>query len=243
MPLAAFLFPFLCLLMAFIIDYAFMGLVKAEAQRCADAGALAGAGALHVNNQLELTKIGVGPTYTGEGHDTARQFVDLHLENVRTGDYTTEPNTWNAEDGDVVVGRFIDGVVVPDETTPNAVQVTIHLRDSHTNGSAGLFFPGFNGLFEVSQTAIAQVDYPTLLPFTMSEEKWATLVGGGDGDNFGDDGIPEVFIFPGAWNGVGMPLGNFGAIQIGPDGSAATLMEQIEKGPTADDMAYHGNQI
>jgi len=242
-PLAAILMSFMCLLMAFVIDHAYMGLVKAEAQRCADSGALAGAGALHVNNALELTKIGIGVTYTGEGHDTARQFVDLHVNNVRPGDYTTDPNSWNTEGGDIIVGRFQDGVMTPDDVQPNAVQVTIHIRRDHTNGSAGLFFPNLNGIFETSQTAIARVDYPTLLPFTTSEDKWNTLASGGDGDNFGDDGIPEVFIFPGAWNGVGMPPGNFGAIQIGANSSAATLMRQIDKGPSANDMAFHGNQI
>jgi hypothetical protein len=41
-----------------------------------------------------------------------------------------------------------------------------------------------------------------------------------------------------------MPPGNFGLINVGPNGSELTnLRRQIDMGPTEEDMSYHGGSL
>ncbi|HYW78843.1 MAG TPA: hypothetical protein VE890_04665, partial [Thermoguttaceae bacterium] len=56
----------------------------------------------------------------------------------------------------------------------------------------------------------------------------------------GGDGIPEVVMFPGPWNGEGLPPGNFGVLDIGPSGGVMeTLRRQVDAGPSVEDMESH----
>ena len=100
---------------------------------------------------------------------------------------------------------------------------------------------------------MATVEYPSLLPFAISEPKWDALVAGGDGDNYyyssggvtsGSDGIAEIQVFPqNNWNGNGLPPGHYRSLQIGPQSGDAVLRRQIDMGPSSSDFAYHGGPI
>lgn len=241
--LAAIILPLIIALLALCIDLAYIGLVKAEAQRVADSAALAGCGAMFASHDGELTRYSLGAPHTGLGYVTALRFVTLHTENVRPGDYVVEPNTFNFAAGDIVLGRFAFGLFTATDFAQNAVQVRIPLLDSHANGSLTLFYPAKHLPFETVVTATAQIDYPTLLPFAVSEDLWNL---GGSTNNYplsDPDDIPELIVYPGAWNGVGTPPGNFGAIQLGSEASATTLIRQIEFGPTPTDLAWHNNAL
>lgn len=240
---AAITLPLIVAILAFCVDLAYIGLVKAEAQRVADSAALAGCGAMFASHDGELSRYSLGAPHTGLAYLTAKRFVDLHDENVRPGDYVVEPNDFNFETGDIVVGRFAFGLFTATDSAQNAVRVRIRLFDTHENGSLVLFFPGLHSTFTTTISATAQIDYPTLLPFAASEEIW-TIGGTADVYPLGEpDGIPEIIVYPGAWNGEGMPPGNFGAIQLGPTASATTLIRQIESGPSPTDLAWHNNEL
>ena len=231
-PLAAIMLPVMIAIMAFVVDYSYMCLVKAEAQRCADAAALAGAGSIYVNHNKETTVFSMGDQQSYDAHDIARTFVELQTD-CRPEGYTTEPNFGNVLGGDVVLGRIEDGELVPHDQ-PNAVRVTVVLRDTNANGSVSLFYPELSGRLETELTATAVIDYPTLLPFAIYKGKW-------DADR--DNDKPTTKVFPGTWNGEGLPPGNFGALQIGTVGSAEVLMRQVDRGPTSADLSWHGNSI
>jgi hypothetical protein len=95
------------------------------------------------------------------------------------------------------------------------------------------------------------------LPFGISETKWDSLAAGGDGDGFsyrrgdGDfgitaasDGIPEIVIFPGNWDGELMPPGNFGLLFIGNHtGGPSVILPQIDRGVSASDLDFHGGVL
>ncbi len=106
-------------------------------------------------------------------------------------------------------------------------------------------------------TATATVWYPALLPFATSQSNWDSLATGGWGDYFAhdpnalsfgvtpeSDGIPEIVMYPGGWDGESMPPGNFGIIQVGPSGDELTnLRRQIDRGPSLSDINYHGGSL
>jgi hypothetical protein len=95
------------------------------------------------------------------------------------------------------------------------------------------------------------------LPFATSQSNWDSLATGGWGDYFAhdpgaisfgvtpqDDGIPEIVMFPGGWDGQGMPPGNFGIIEVGPSGEVLTnLRRQIDRGPSLADINFHGGSL
>ena len=99
--------------------------------------------------------------------------------------------------------------------------------------------------------------YPSVLPFATSVDNWERLVRGETADTLarepgqgsfgitsGQDGIPELEMFPGPWDNGDLPPGNFGVLQIGPQGEVLeVLRRQIDMGPTQDDMAPHGGAL
>ncbi len=260
--LSLFLMIAMCGLVAFAVDIGYLCQVRTELQRSADAAALAGAAALYQpGGSLES-----GYYYLSPDPDAARlesrQFVRLNPTKARTID--VDLNLLNEAEGDVVVGRLHSpsNHLEPLDTTfdpPNTVQVTIPLSASHQNGSVALFFARLLNVpaAETRASAAATVMYPALLPFATSEANWKRLSENGDGDQYayqpgtgsfgvaqGEDGRPEIRMYPGTWDGVGLPPGNFGLIQVGWDGDTLeTVRRQIDMGPSVEDMDRHGGRL
>jgi hypothetical protein len=106
-------------------------------------------------------------------------------------------------------------------------------------------------------SAAATTWYPSLLPFATSVDNWENAASGGGEDNYayrpgqgsfgvvdGSDGLPDVVMFPGPWETGDLPPGNFGLIQIGPDGGVLdTIRRQIDMGPSVADMESHGGEL
>ena len=249
----------------FAIDVGYLNLVRAELQRAADAGALAGAAGMNPEiNSLESF------SFTVADPDAARPVAQLYVKYNEAGPYDgvssgstfllIDLNLANDPAGNIVLGRFN---VPSDLSEPftvtmvgaNSVQVCATLAEGHANDPLSMFFAGVLGFptANVGVTATATVEYATLLPFTTSEEKWNTLATGGDGDNFhyspgnvtsGGDSVPEIVIFPNfQWDGVDMPPGNFGALRIGLKSGTTVVSYQIDSGPTQADLAYHGGTL
>lgn len=258
----------MCGFVAFAIDVGYMGLARTQLQAAADAGALAGAQVLFPT--LEDIE---SPTYTlAPDFDAARAesqtFVryngagEHHAQFSGGGGLHVDSNGSNSAEGDIVFGHLYNPLADPTEPlqvsmeNPNTVMVRIPMRASHQNGALALFFAPVLGIAtaDAEAFAMATVQYPTVLPITTSEEKWQTVEngGGGDGDDFsaqngqvssGGDGVPEIRIFPGRWDGVEMPPGNFGTIDIGPSQGTAVLRRQIDLGPSVSDLAVHGGSL
>ncbi len=260
MPLAAILAVPLIGCLAFAVDMGYITLVRTQLQAAADAGALAGVGAMLPDPPTLEAMTYFGPDDTA-ARTSAQQFVQSNVGGGRS--LTVDLNAANAIAGDIVLGR-LNNPSDPADTldassgSPNSVQVRIPLSASHANGALSLFFAPVLGIGEIdaSATATATVEFPTLLPFATSLPKWDSLATGGDGDiynyNNGDvllgaDGIPEISIFPengGGWNdSQGLPPGNFGMVQIGPQQGTGVLRRQIDQGPSAVDMNYHGGSL
>jgi hypothetical protein len=259
---AVFLMVSLMAILALAVDLGYLATVSAEAQRTADAGALAGAAALyHLGADLESAAYYLSPNPT-QARQEARRFV----RNNRTGGRSVDIglNTENYPSGDIVIGRLNrpadhTDVFETSSDTPNTVQVRVPLLRDHSNGPAALFFGRIFGLasVDVSASATATVWYPAALPFATSVENWESLADGGAGDNFayqpgqgdfgvvpGFDGVAEIVMFPGPWSEDDLPPGNFGVIQIGPDGLVLdTLRRQIDMGPSVTDLSYHDGVV
>ena len=264
--LSAFLMVIMCCFVAFAVDLGYLYTVRTEIQAAADSASLAAAGAMYDAPTALETNTYSSPPDPYEVRDVAAEYVRINGAAGYNTDGTTpylqvERNNANNIDGDIVVGQLYDpsdqsSSLIPTETTPNSVLVRIHMQDGQANEPVSLFFAPIMQIFDadVSAEAIATVDYPTLLPFATSIDKWNSLNTGGDGDNLdyepgnittGSDGIPEIQIFPqNNWNGNGMPPGNFGALDIGSSASGTNdLRRQIDLGPSGSDMAYHGGSL
>ncbi len=248
-------------MLAFAVDSGYLMTVKTELKRSSDAAALAGAARLYeqANIQTEITTYtrDVVPSWPDEARTVARRYVDYNRAAGRALEVT---------DGDIVIGHRIfdaDDVNYPIEPTldaPDSVLVRIPLNDSHLNGSVNLFFAQALGIAQadVLATSMASVKWPGgLLPFGISADKWNSLGAGGDGDSFGysrgtgtdgvdeyGDGTSEISIFPGSWNGQGMPPGNFGLLFIGSQaGGPSVIRPQIDDGVSAADLDHHGGSL
>jgi len=249
-------------LLAFAVDLGYVYTVRTQLQRTADAGALAGASALYApTSDLETYAYYLPPDPAAARAD-GRRFVQQNPAGAKPLDVYT--NEANVATGDIVLGRLYNPTILsePLDTAtgmPNSVRVRIPLFHDHLNGSAPLFFARSLGLadFEMSATATATIWYPALLPFATSVAHWESVLAGGGPDTFayqrgegdfgivpGSDGVPEVVMFPGPWNGTGLPPGNFGIVQVGPGGDVLeALRRQIDMGPDNVDMDYHGGKI
>jgi len=252
----------LCAGLAFAVDVGYLCMARTELQRSADAAALAGAAAMYQpEGELENAWYSLSPE-PGLARAEARRFVQANPAVGRPIDVSL--NHANVSDGDIVLGRL---TYPPDHSEPldrafdppNTVRVTIPLSETHDNGSIGLFFARVMGINSADSkaTATATVWYPSLLPFTTSLSNWSQLAQGGSGDQFayqpgegslgvvsGSDGIPEIVMFPGPWNGEGLPPGNFGVLDIGPSESTMeTLRRQVDAGPSVDDMESHSGGL
>lgn len=249
-------------ILALAVDYGYLCSVRAQLQRTADAAALAGASALYEpEGSLESGWYYLAPDPV-QARLEARRFVRVNPAAARSVDVRL--NETNTPGGDIVVGRLFHppNLQEPLNLTfdpPNTVQVRVPLTADHGNGPVGLFFARVMGrdTADVHATATATIWYPALMPFATSVENWQSLGQGGAGDQYayrpgrgsfgvepGSDGVREIVMFPGPWDGNGMPPGNFGLIQVGPEGGVLeAVRRQIDMGPGVNDMAFHGGKL
>jgi Flp pilus assembly protein TadG len=253
---------FLFAMVAFAVDVGYLVLVRTQAQRTADAAALAGAASLYEPIASLENYAYYLPPDPDTARTEARRFVRHNLTAGKTVD--VDLNVWNEPSGDILVGRLYNAV---DQTepmdfffpNPNTVQVSVRLTQNHKNGPVTLFFArplGFSTA-ESGADATAMIWYPSVLPFATSVDNWERLLRGETADSLarepgqgsfgitsGQDGIPELEMFPGPWDNGDLPPGNFGVLQIGSQGEVLEILRrQIDMGPTEDDLAYHGGGL
>ncbi|MFW6125392.1 MAG: pilus assembly protein TadG-related protein [Pirellulales bacterium] len=252
LPLVVLLLIPTCGMVALAVDLGFAYATRTQLQAAADSGALAGAAVLYPQPDSLQQVVYTLPADVDTARSEARTFVRYHSAAGRGLDVTGS---------DVEVGRLYTPTNISEPLAvgadpPNTVKVTVPMRDGHPNGPVGLFFARVLGFqtTEVGATAMATVWYPALLPFATSVDNWESLGADDDfaynpgepgfGVSTGSDGISELRMFPGPWNGQDMPPGNFGVIEIGPGGSTMTnVRRQIDAGPSLADLDFHGGSI
>jgi len=273
MPLVAVICPVLLAFAALSVDIGALYDAKAELQRCADAAALAGAGAL-IDERRIRNNGGMDLEIDLAARDAAYDYV---TRNHVLGDSPTVSfNVLNRDSGDVVLGTLSDlnnyheplSTVNPD--TYNSVRVRVR-RDTQRNGPISLFFARIMGLYTVDVAAEATATFEDgvtgfkvtpntsnadLIPFALSLDVWNALIAGtsavgdqyafdpGTGEvDFGSDGLLEINFFPGA-GPTQLPPGNFGTIDIGAHSNATSdIVRQLLEGVNADDLAHHGGEL
>jgi hypothetical protein len=246
---------------------------KAELQRCADAAALAGAGAL-IDERRIRNNGGMDLEIDRAARYAAYEYVTRN--NVLGDSPTVSFNVLNRDGGDIVLGTLSNlsnyqeplSTVNPDSY--NSVRVRVR-RDKERNGPIGLFFARIMGLYTADVAAEATATFEDgvtgfkvtpntsnadLMPFALSVDVWKSLLAGTSavGDQyafdpatgeveFGSDGVLEINFYPGA-GPTQLPPGNFGTVDIGgSDNSTADICRQLLEGVNADDLAYHGGEL
>lgn len=258
---------------ALAVDMGVFYNTRVEAQRSADAAALAGAWTLLSDERVKGPG-GVESVMYDSRH-TANELAGLNHVFKRSPQM--DLNLANNPDGDIVLGRLINlqdrseqlATGVPGDEY-NAVSVLVRLDDVR-NGPVPFFFGQIFGLRNknISARAVAAAQNnitgfrvtPTsgnanLMPFTIHIDAWNGLLAGTltSGDDFrydpetgealpGPDGINELNMYPGAGTSQ-LPPGNFGTVNIGDqNNSTADLRRQILEGISAEDLAYHGGEL
>jgi Putative Tad-like Flp pilus-assembly len=260
LPLFAVVLPVLLIACAVVDELVRLRHVKGELQAVADAGSLGGAAQLRItSSDLETTTYSL----SGEGSSKARSTVQAvaakntvaHLS-PKSKNIAVLTNELNAPDGDIVLGKFDPAGFQGSTGVCNAVKVTVRFRSGHPNGQLPLLFGSIlsQSFTELSASAIAGVERPTLLPFLVYQPQWDFLMAGNGLDHFsvdpltsavtsGSDGIMETTVFPNDWDGLDMPPGNFGWFQLGPFSETTTIIRQLDAGPNETDMDYFGGQL
>lgn len=251
---------------ALSIDMSVLYRVRSEAQRSADAGALAGAWKLVTNDRLIEANI---PTVL----DGARQMSSSMAGNNLV--YDGQPQV--SQTDDILLGRLnnpsnrteqLNTAVTP--AMVNSVSVLVR-RDQDRNGAVPLYFAQLFGFYQknVSARAVATAENnivgfragtrtgkAELLPFAVHLDAWNNLLSrvSTAGDNYsynpvdqtvsaGSDGIYELNMYPGS-GGTQLPPGNFGTVDIGnPNNSTSDISRQIREGVNAEDLAYFGGEL
>jgi hypothetical protein len=273
MPLVAVICPALLAFAALSVDIGALYDAKAELQRCADAAALAGAGAL-IDERRIRNNGGMDLEIDRAARYAAYDYV---TRNHVLGDSpTVDFNVLNRDGGDIVLGTLSDlgnyheslSTVNPDSY--NSVRVRVR-RDKERNGPIGLFFARIMGLYAADVGAEATATFEDgvtgfkvtpntsnadLMPFALSLDVWRALMAGmsavgdqyafdpGTGDvDSGSDGLLEINFYPGA-GPTQLPPGNFGTVDIGGNNNATSdIVRQLLEGVNADDLAHHGGEL
>jgi Flp pilus assembly protein TadG len=258
--LAAFLLVVMLALMALAIDVGHMCLVRTQAQRAADASALAAAWELIGEERLR-----------GQFDDadaSARRVAAEYAARNRLGAQTAHLVT----DEDVQIGRlnnFADHsekMSYGDPRRSNALTVNVLATAARGRQTRHFFAPIFgHDYFDTRATATAafgnrisgfrtseQNPLTTLLPFTLKVTDWKAHLNGTasatdvwsydpvDGSVApGGDGIPELMLYP-----IDSTSGNWGTVDIGNDNnSTADLERQIRHGVSDADLARFGGAL
>jgi len=273
MPLVAVICPALLAFAALSVDIGALYDAKAELQRCADAAALAGAGAL-IDERRIRNDGGMDLEIDRAARYAAYEYVTRN--NVLGDSPTVDFNVLNRDGGDIVLGTLNDlsnynetlSTINPDDY--NSVRVRVR-RDTERNGPIGLFFARIMGVYTADVGAEATATFEDgvtgfrvtpntsnadLMPFALHVSVWNALMAGMSpiGDQYafdpdtgevdsGSDGLLEINFYPGA--GVTqLPPGNFGTVDIGASNNAtSTIVRQLLEGVNADDLAHHGGEL
>lgn len=270
--LSAFMMVIMVILLAFAIDVGYIANVRTEAQRCADAAALAAAWDMIGDDRLS-------GDYTVVYTRARQKAVDFASRNKvgTTKNPTLKHNLFNGDsNGDILLGRLDNSaqgnLSLVDPTEYNAVQVRVRCT-ADRNQQSPLFFGQIVGRkffnMEATATAVftdsirgfrASENGPesSLLPFALKREDWVSQVLDGAGsDNWSCkdgsvtaeyDGIPELRLYPmkkkDEIDDGNTGAGNWGTIDIGGgDNSTADLVRQIERGPNADDLEHYDGKF
>lgn len=257
--LSAFMMVGMIALLALSLDLGIVVTAKTEAQRSADAAAIAGAWELI--DPSAPTGFSNSALAAQNARDKASEFAALNTI-LRDGP--------NLDDECIEVG-YIANLLDPNSpfvqntsNTPNAVRVFVRRTDSQ-NGRVPLFFGralGTTGAnVQVAATAglIAEIRGfkipPTgsgtlgILPFALDETTWNALLAGSGSDNWnwngdevvaGSDGVLECNLYP---QGTGSP-GNRGTVDFGgSNNSTNDIARQIVDGLNQSDLDAMGGQI
>jgi Putative Flp pilus-assembly TadE/G-like len=249
-PLIAILMIPMLSMVAFMVDYGYLGVVKSDLQRSADAAVLAGV--------MDLI-----PDENGvQNFDRARQ-IAVEYANLNMGfEPQTDPSTGDLSyqfkvlPGDIVTGKYdpssINGRGPLSLDTSSLVlhdtmQITLR-RDNSANSPVTLFFAQLFGVKDqsLSVTSAAVLRKPTsmraggdILPFALPLEFWNQLELGEElsiyNDNKIEDGYGnQVTVLDATGNRV---PGNWGTVDIGPENnSTKALGEQILYGLKQSDI-------
>lgn len=255
---------------AIAIDMGVFYNTRIEAQRSADAGALAGAWQLLGDERVKGTT--AVSTLATKARQSASQMAGKNY--VFKQDPVVDYNTQNSSGGDIVLGRLLRpedrGEALATSVSVdeyNAISVLVR-RDNVRNGPIPFFFGQIFGLRakDMSAKAVAaaqnriagyrvtpQSGNAQLLPFALQVNCYEALKTGSE-DNYtydpvtktvspGPDGIYELNLYPGAGTGQLTP-GNFGTVDIGsPNNSTADITRQIRYGVNQADLAYLGGEL
>jgi Flp pilus assembly protein TadG len=268
--LAAFLMVFMLLFCAFAVDVGYLCVARTQAQRSADAAAMA------------ATLVLVNEEYaSGENveqiHYTARAAAANYVFANPVGgvQVTADENYSNAADGDIVFGRIGDPADPGDFATSNGSRynaVTVRVRrDENHGGRARLLFASILGTRDAEVYAEATAMFRdsiqgfrvishgqncSVMPLAVTLSTWEDWLDGAGDDDWaydpdlktvaaGEDGVREFTLFAdGNDDGTAIVAGNFGTVDIGDsNNSAADLSRQIRDGPNADDLAAYGGVL
>ncbi len=258
---------------ALAVDVGMLYSTKAELQRAADATALAGAWDLVLDERRLQGNDGVSQAVIDSRTRAVQIAsnnsvlnrglqVDRNDGNAVHGDllygWLAEPANHSMDLQPVIDTRTnaIRAMARRDETRNGPVplmlarifgQTTSHL----SAGAVAAYEGGVVGYRVTENTPNAE-----LLPFALRIDSCNDLISGAVtiGDNYaydpvtgkvtpGQDGIPEINLFPGAGSGQ-LPPGNFGTVNIGTDNNSTnTLRRQILHGISAEDLAFHGGEL
>lgn len=215
---------------ALAIDMGMLYATRAEMQRTADAGALAGAWGL-LGDERFIS--GGMSTLVARSRQSASSLAGAN--EVFGSSPVVDNNACNAADGDILIGQIVNP---SDQSSPllsavdaslyNSVQVKVR-RDEVRNGSIPLYFAQVFGVTstDMSATATATADdaitgfkitersgNAQLLPFAVHVSVWQNLLDRTQttGDNYsydpdtgavstGSDGVYELNMYPGGGNG------------------------------------------
>ncbi len=232
------------------IDMGHLYVARAELQRAADAGALAGAQALGLSCE--------NPFY-----DTVSpEDVCTQVEHYAAANTCVSKSVVVTRSSDIKIGYLANPCdlaamlqIVPINQC-NAVEVVARRDTSNSSGEVGLFFGPIMGKNSsaVSASATAVLDDRfygyrggDAIPFALHADVWNDQIVSGNGaDGYGydkytgsvtaaPDGVPEIQLFPVKLSGEEEGAGNFGLLNFGSSGASA-VVEQITNGISKEDF-------
>jgi len=252
-------------MLALAIDLGYLMITRTEAQRTADAAAMAAAWEL-----IHPGSLFGAPEYGAIANARNRATEYGQYNPLASRATTIDPNFGNYLSGDVVMGTLptltSTNMSFGDPSSYNAVTVRAR-RTASRHQEIALFFAPILGIrtagMEAEATAALlrniggfRLEGPDaknldILPFALDEETWEDLLARRTSDQWswdpdtetirsGGDGIYEVNLYP---QGTGSP-GNRGTVDIGSNNNSTNdIARQILHGVSHSDLEYHGGKL
>lgn len=230
-PLTAIVLIVLLAMVAFAVDIGYLNVVRNQAQNCADASALAGAGKLADRLQSAAIVKGV-PVQTVDDLRAAIEEAKAYARRNRVGGIAME-----LHDEDIEIGYMADPFNQKDNTLDksgwparpyNAVRVNVARDANHEGGRLKLFFAPVIGVDDANVRATATACLPMgdpvpsakgLLPFAYQIDEWkAVLNASGPGTYRAANGanvtVSDNFsVAPDSTNPLGVKRGSDGKVE------------------------------